>query len=96
MNSFAEANSKFEQLSAKTEQQVNDIHLKLQHSQASQAHLASMLSVEKQAHAATAALLKQIQQNNMREVQELESKVINAFAPNQSCHKQQQDVSALL
>ena len=85
---FAEANSKFEQLSSKRDQEVNDIHLKLKHSEASQAHLASMLSVEKQAHAVTAASLKQTQEKNIREVQQLEAKVmIDAFAPNQKCHK---------
>ena len=62
-------------MSAKTEHQVNDIHLELKHSKASQAQLASMLSAEKQAHAATAASLEQAQRKNFREVQELKAKV---------------------
>lgn len=83
---FAEGNRKLEHLSAKTEQEANDIYLKFKHSEASQAHLASMLRVEKQAHAATAASLKQTQQKSVREVQDLEAKVIDAFGPNQKCH----------
>ena len=84
---IAEANNKVEQLSAKTEQEVNDLNLKLKHSEASQAHLASMLSAEKQAHAATAASLKQTQQMNIREVQQLQAKVMNAFGPSHQCYK---------
>ena len=63
----------------KTEQEVSEIHLKLRHSEASQAHLESRLSVEKLAHAATAASLRQTQQKNIREVQELEAKVTDPF-----------------
>ena len=52
--------------------------------------------MEKQAHAATAASLKQTQQKNVREVRRLELKVIDAFGPNQKCHSQQDEHSAIL
>ena len=86
----AEANSKLEKLSAKTEQDVTEIQLKLKHSETCQASLANLLNTEKQAHAVALASLEQTQQKNVREVQELHAKVIDkAVQDNQLNHIQQ-------
>lgn len=72
---FAEANSKLEKLSAKTEQEVTDIHIKLKHSEANEARLLNSLNTEKQAHAVAVASLEQSQQKHVRVVQDLHGKV---------------------
>ena len=62
-------------MSAKTEQEVNDAYQNLRDSEAKQAHLASMLSAEKQAYSAAVARFQLTQQDNVQAAQELKAKV---------------------
>lgn len=71
----AEANAKVEQMSSETERTTSDMYQKLRRSEAQQMHLSSMLSVEKQAHAAAMASLQQSQQMHTQEMQELNEQV---------------------
>ncbi|DBA99756.1 TPA: hypothetical protein ACH3X3_012303 [Trebouxia sp. C0006] len=57
-------------MASQTELEKNDMHQKLKCSEASQAHLSSMLSAGKQAHAAAVASLKQIQQGHSQQMKE--------------------------
>ena len=75
----AEANAKVEQMSSETERTTSDMYQKLRHSEAQQMHLSSMLSVEKQAHAAAMASLQQSQQMHTQEMQELNEQVGSAL-----------------
>lgn len=62
-------------MASQTELEKNDMHQKLKCSGASQAHLSSMLSAGKQAHAAAVASLKQIQQGHSQQMKETKDQV---------------------
>ena len=62
-------------MASQTELEKNDLHQMLKRSEASQAHLSSMLSAEKQAHAAAVASLQQIQQGHSQQMKETKDQV---------------------
>jgi predicted nucleic acid-binding Zn-ribbon protein len=66
-------------MASQTELEKNDMHQKLKRSEASQAHLSSMLSAEKQAHAAAVASLQQIQQGHSQQIKETKDQVKTAL-----------------